>query len=63
MEAQEIVKKLKATPYKFTYAHKVRDEVKTLNDEDCDFLLLELKRALVNPDNWDIRKPLEQIIS
>ena len=63
MDAHEIVKKLKATPYKFTYAHMVRDEIKKLNDEDSDFVLLELRKAIANPDNADIVKSLREILN
>jgi len=63
MDAHEIVQKLKTTPYKFTYAHKVRDEVKRMNDEDCDFIKSQIRRAMGQPENKDIVKPLSQILN
>ncbi|CAM3445673.1 hypothetical protein FLLO111716_10900 [Flavobacterium longum] len=62
MEAQEIVQKLKATPYKFTLASRIRDEVKKLNDDESDFLLLELRRELHKSENATIKRPLQEIL-
>ena len=62
MEATEIVQKLKTSPYKFTLADKIRDEVKKLNDDESDFLMMELRRELVKSENSDISKPLREIM-
>ena len=62
MKAQEIVEKLKTSPYKFTTASKIRDEVKKLDDDLCDYLIMELRRELSNPHNSDIIKPLREIL-
>jgi len=62
MKAQDIVEKLKTSPYKFTTASKIRDEVQKLDDDESDFLLLELRRELSNPHNTDIEKPLREIL-
>ena len=63
MEAHEIVANLKNTPYKFNYANRVRTEVKSLNDDDSDFIMLELKRAMEQPDNYDIAAPIAVILN
>lgn len=62
MEAHEIVLKLKASPYKFTLASRIRDEVRKLNDDDSDFLVMELRRELAKPDNSDIWQHIREII-
>lgn len=62
MEAHEIVLKLKTSPYKFTLASRIRDEVRKLNDADSDFLKMELRRELAKPDNSDIWQQIREII-
>lgn len=62
MDAREIVQKLKTTPYKFTIANKIRDEVKKMNDDDSDFLIMELRREIAKPENEGIVKALREII-
>ena len=62
MEAKEIVQKLLASPYKFTLASKIRDDIKKMDDDDSDYLVMELRRELANPHNESIVKPLREII-
>jgi hypothetical protein len=62
MKAQDIVQKLKTSPYKFTTATKIRDEVRKLDDDQSDFLMMELRRELSNPHNTDIEKPIREIL-
>lgn len=62
MEAREIVQKLKTSPFKFTLASKIRDEVRKMDDDDSDALIFELRRELANPDNSEISKPLREIL-
>ena len=62
MRAQDIVQKLKTSSYKFTTASKIRDEVRKLEDDECEFLLMELRRELSNRHNADIEKPLREIL-
>jgi hypothetical protein len=62
MKANEIVEKLKTSTYKFTTASKIRDEVKKLDEEVCDYLFMELRREIGNPHNSDIVKPLREIL-
>jgi len=62
MEAKEIVQKLFDSPYKFTLAGKIRDEIKMLNDDESDYLVMELRRELANPNNSEIEKAIREII-
>jgi len=62
MTASEIVQKLKTTPYKFTFASKMRDEVKKMTDDDSDFLIMELRREMAKPENREILTSLREII-
>ena len=62
MEAQEIVQKLKASSYKFTLAGKIRDEIKKLNDDESDQIILHLRREIANPENVDVLTALREII-
>jgi len=63
MIANEIVEKLKATTYKFTYAQTVKDTVKKMDEPERAKLLSELRRELSNPKNVDIHKPLREILN
>ncbi len=63
MEADEIVKKLKATPYKFTLANEVRREVKKLDDYDFRLLKVDLRRQMLKTENAGISKAIAQIIN
>ena len=62
MEAKEIVQKLLAAPYKFTLATKIRDEIKKMDEDQSDYLIMELRRELANPNNAEIMEPLREII-
>ena len=62
MEAKEIVQKLSASPYKFTLATKIRDEIKKMDEDESDYLIMELRRELSNPKNAEIIKALREII-
>ena len=54
MDAKEIIAKLKNVPDESSFARSVRSELTQMNDADCDFLLLELRRQIENPENRDI---------
>ncbi len=62
MEAKEIVEKIFASSYKFTLAGRIRDEIKQLNDDESDYLIMELRRELANPSNSEIEKVIREII-
>lgn len=63
MEAEEIVKNLRATPYKFTYANKVRSEAKKMDDYDFRLLKVDLRRHMARSENAGISKAIQQIIN
>ena len=63
MEPEEIVRKLRRTIYKFTYAHKVKSDLKSLDEEIRDDVRRKLRSAMLQPENKDISDVLRQIIT
>lgn len=62
MDSTIIINKLKATPYKYTYVTKLKDELKEDPDGDAEEILEQLRLSLTKPENAEIAKPLEQVI-
>lgn len=62
MEPEDIIKNLHKTPYKFTYAHKIRSEAKKLSEGEIDYLKSGLKRLMHRSENANLVKPLEAIL-
>ena len=63
MEPEEVIKNLHKTPYKFTYAHKIRSEVKKLSTGEIEYLRNGLKRLMRRSENSNLAKPLEAILN
>lgn len=63
MDADQIITKLKTTPQACTFVDCIREELKQMNDADCDFLMLELRRQIDNPENRPIYDLLQKILS
>ncbi len=62
METKSIILKLKTTPYQFTEAGKVRDQLRKMPVEDRDIILEELRQERHKSENLGILKVLDQLL-
>ena len=62
IDAEEIIKNLQATTYKFTYANKVRSELMQLDRARFSLLKVELQRYMQRPENANLKRSIEEII-
>jgi hypothetical protein len=62
MNAQDVLYKLRNTGYVFTTAHRIRAEIKKMDDDDRDRLYANLKLEVFNPQNADLVKAIKEIL-
>jgi len=62
MDTAQIIDTLKKTPYKYTFASKVRDYLKKDTEGDADVIIDQLRITLSDPNNADISRPIKEVL-
>ena len=62
MDTSQIINTMKSTPYKYTFASKVKDYLKKDTDGDADQIIDQLRVTVADPVNADISKPLKEVL-
>jgi hypothetical protein len=62
MEPQDIIRNLRATPSKFTYANHIKREAKKMEFSELNRLKAELRQHMDRPENASVVKLLDEII-
>jgi hypothetical protein len=62
MNTEQIITTLKQTPYKYTYAAKVKDYLKKDADGNAEQVIDNLRMALGNASNTEIARPIKEIL-
>ncbi len=62
MAPEEIISKLKSTPYKFNYVNQIKQEAKKMEWDDLNRFKLELRNYMAQPENACLAKQLNDIV-
>ena len=62
MDTSKIIDTLKTTPYKYTFASKVRDYLKKDVEGDADEIIDQLRIKISDPGNSEIARPIKEIL-
>ncbi len=62
MDTVQIIDTLKKTPYKYTFASKVRDYLKKDTEGDADIIIEQLRIMLSDPGNAEISRPIKEVL-
>jgi hypothetical protein len=62
MDTTIIIKTLKTSPYKYTFAAKVKDYLKKDIEGDAGEIIGQLRLALGDPGNEDISRPIKEVL-
>jgi hypothetical protein len=62
MDAENIIEKLKTTPFKMSYVMDVKDKARKLDKIDLSLLRMDLHRQMKKPQNASLSKPVNEIL-